>query len=175
MNWDTTAAIAEIIGMIALVISLLYLAVQMRAATRQRKRESYYSILSELDDFCRLVAQDQTNSDIFWRASKGLANLTDAERLRYFLVLSLLFRSWEKAFHYRSVGELDEWSSEVMTKPMRDFTMSNGVQEYWAMRKHWYTAEFRESVDKQMKEKGGVDLYGEQFRIFGSAEEKGGA
>lgn len=174
MNWDMIAALAEIVGTMAIVISLLYVAREMKEATRQRKRESYHSILNEVDDFCRVVAQEQTTSDIWWRAGNGLENLTDAERLRYFAMLYILFRSWEKAFHYRKVGELDDWSSEVITKPMRDFTMSRGVQEYWALRKHWYTADFRDSVDRQMNEKSGRDLYGDNFRTLGRAEIQGG-
>lgn len=172
MNWNMITAIAAIIGTIAVVVSLLYVARQMKAATRQRTLESYHSVVREVDDFCKLFAQEGANSDIWWRASKGLGNLTDAERVRYFAMLFILFRSWEKAFHYHSEGELEDWSAEVVAKPMVDFTMSNGVQEYWALRKRWYTADFRNWVDKQIKERSGVDVYGDQFRIFGSAESK---
>ena len=144
----------------------------MKEATRQRGLESYHSVLSEMDDFSKLIAQDQGSSDLWWRASKGLGRLTDAERVRYFAMLFILFRSWEKAFRYHSQGELEDWSADVVTKPMVDFAMSNGVQEYWALRKRWYAADFRDWVDNQIKERSGVDVYGEQFRIFGSADAK---
>ena len=144
----------------------------MKEATRQRRLESHHSVLGEMEDFCKLIAHDQANSDIWWRASKGLRNLTDAERVRYFAMLFILFRSWEKAFHYQGEGELEDWSAEVITKPMVDFTMSDGVQEYWALRKRWYAANFRHWVDKQIKEHGGVDVYDDLFRTFGSADAK---
>ena len=172
MNWEMITAFAAVIGSIAIVASLLYVAHQMKKATRQRDLESYHSVLSEVDDFCKLIAEDHANSDIWWRASKGIANLTDVERVRYFAMLFILFRSWEKAFHYQSGGELEEWTSDVITKPMADFAMSDGVQEYWAIRKRWYAADFRDWVDKQIKERSGVDAYGEEFRIFGSADAK---
>jgi hypothetical protein len=106
------------------------------------------------------------------RASKGLETLTDAERVRYFGMLGVLFRSWERAFHYRRDGESDDWRAETAAKSMADITMSRGVQEYWALRKRWYTADFQDWVDKKIKERGGVDVYGEQFRVFGGAEVK---
>jgi hypothetical protein len=140
----------------------------MRATTEQRKLDSHHVVLGEVDDFCKLIAHDHANADIWWRASKGLRNLTDAERVRYFAMLFILFRSWEKAFLYYGEGELEDWSAEAITKPMVDFTMSDGVQEYWALRKRWYIADFRRWVDKHIKEHSGVDLYGEQFQIFGS-------
>jgi hypothetical protein len=53
--------------------------------------------------------------------------------------------------------------------------MSRGVQEYWALRKRWYTEDFQRWVDEKIKERGGVDVYGDQFRVFGSAEGKDGS
>jgi hypothetical protein len=170
MNWDMITALAATVGTIAVVFSLLYVARQMKEAARQRRMESYNSVLGEVDAFGKLLAQDHANADIWWRASKGLENLTDAERVRYFGMLSILFRSWEKAYHYHIEGEFEDWRGEVITKSMADITMSPGVQEYWALRKRWYTAEFQRWIDNKIKERGGVDVYGEQFRIFGSAE-----
>lgn len=170
MNWGMITALAQIVGAIAVVVCLLYVARQMKEARRQRRIESYHAVLDKVDDFSRLMALDHASSDIWWRASKGLENLTDAERVRYFAMLFILFRSWEKAFHYHREGESEDWSAEVVTKTMADFTMSRGVQEYWALRKRWYTADFQHWVDNKIKERSGVDIYGEQFRIFGSAD-----
>lgn len=172
MNWEMITALAAIIGTIAIVASLLYVAREMKESRRQRSIEAYHRALDEVDDFAKLMAQDHANSDIWWRASKGVENLTDVERVRYFAMLFVLFRSWEKAFHYQGEGAQQDWSAEVSLKTMADFTMSPGVQEYWALRKRWYTADFRHWVDNKIKERSGVDVYGDQFRIFGSAEAK---
>jgi hypothetical protein len=169
MNWEMITAFAAIIGTIAVVVSLLYVGRQVQEATRQRKVESYNSVL---DVFTNLLAHDQTGSDIWWRASKGLETLTDAERVRYFGMLALVFRSWERVFHYRNEGGSEDWRAEFLTKSMTDVTMSRGVQEYWALRKRWYTEDFQRWVDEKIKERGGVDVYGDQFRVFGSAEGK---
>jgi hypothetical protein len=170
MNWDMVTALAAILGMIAVVVALLSVARQMKEATRQRKLESHHAVVRDVDEACKLMAQDQSSADIWWRASKGVRNLADAERVRYFAMLFILFRSWEKAFQYQREGELEDWSAEAITKTMVDFTMSNGVQEYWALRKRWYRLDFQDWVDSKIKERSGVDLYGDQFRIFGSAE-----
>jgi hypothetical protein len=172
MNWGMVTAIVAIIGTIAVVVTLLYVARQIKEVTRQRRLESYQFTLGEADEFCKLIARDHANSDIWWRASKGLGNLTDVERVRYFAMLFILFRSWEKAFHFHSEGQSEEWNAEIVMKPMADFIMSNGVQEYWALRKRWYKEDFRHWVDKQIRERSGIDVYGDDFRIFGSAELK---
>jgi hypothetical protein len=163
------ALVAVVLGAIGIILSLIYIGRQMKEATRQRRIDSHHSILAELDDFCKLVAHDNVSADIWWRATNGLRHLTDAERVRYFAMLFILFRTWEKAFRYRTAGELEEWTADIIMKPMVDFTSSDGVQEYWALRKRWYTPDFREWVDKQVRERSGIEIYGEQFRIFGSA------
>lgn len=170
MNWEMITAVAETIGTIAVVLTLLYVAREMKEARRQKKIEAYHAILDEADDFAKLLAQDDENADIWWRASPGLENLTDSERVRYFAMLHILFRSWEKVFHHHYEGGSEDWSAEFLTKSMADFTMSRGVQEYWALRKRWYTAEFQDWVDAKMKERSGIEVYGDQFRIFGSAD-----
>lgn len=172
MNWDMITALAEIIGMIAVVAALLYVALQIKETARQRRLESYRSAVGAVDEPAKLLAQDHANSDIWWRASKGVENLTDAERVRYFAMLLLLFRAWEKAFHYHREGIFEDWSADILTKTMADFTTSPGVQEYWALRKRWYTEDFQQWVDNKIRERSGVDVYGEQFRIFGSADTK---
>lgn len=170
MNWDEISNVVAIVGVFAIALALVYVAAQIKAATRQRTLDSYQSVLAEIDGFCKLIADDADNAEVWWRASKGLAKLTDAERVRYFAMVFILFRSWEKAFHHRSEGELEQWNAEIVTKPMVDFMMSDGMQEYWALRKHWYTSNFRHWVDELIKNRSGVDIYGEQFRIFGSAD-----
>jgi hypothetical protein len=164
-------ALAEIIGMVAVVVALLYVGRQMKEATHQRKVELYNSALGEQDAVAKLLAHDQTTADIWLRASKGLETLTDAERMRYFGMISIVFRSWERMFHYRSGGESD-WRAEAAIKNIADIAMSRGVQEYWALRKRWYTEDFQHWIDDKIKERGGVDVYGDQFRVFGSAEGK---
>jgi hypothetical protein len=175
MNWDMITAIAAVAGAIALAVFLPAMALQIKESARQRRLAEYHAVMRGLDDGSRLIAHDHSNADIWWRASKGVENLTDVERVRYFALLFVMLRAWERAFQYRNENTSDEFDTEVVTRPMVDFTMSNGVQEYWALRKRWFTADFQDWVERQMKERSGVDIYGEQFRIFGSVDPRDGA
>lgn len=172
MNFDMLTAIAALVAAVALVVFLPMLLLEMREATRQRRLAAYHSVMDAVDTSSGFIAHDPASADIWWRASRGVEHLTDVERVRYFAILFVMFRSWERAFHYRNEEAAGEFDVEIVTKPMVDFAMSNGVQEYWALRKRWFTPEFRDWVDQQVKERAGVDIYGEQFRAFGSADER---
>ena len=62
MNWDMITALAVVIGTLAVVIALLYAALQIKEATRQRRIESYHAVLDEVDDCSKLLAEDGETS-----------------------------------------------------------------------------------------------------------------
>ena len=59
MNWGLITALA-IVGTIAVVVALVYVARQIKEATHQRRVESYHSVLGELDALAKLLAQDHS-------------------------------------------------------------------------------------------------------------------
>jgi len=170
MIWQVVTAIATVVIGITLLAFLPLVLLHLRAVARERRLVAFNAVMDAVDNGSTYIAKDHSCADIWWRASKGVENLTDAERVRYFAILFLMFRSWERAFHFRNDRPDDEFSGDIVIRPLADFTQSNGVQEYWALRKRWFTADFRDWVDQQMKERSGVDVYGEQFRMFGSAD-----
>jgi hypothetical protein len=172
MNYDVITAIAAVVAAVALAVFLPVLVGQLREAARRRRLADYHSVMDAVDGASGHIAHDNASADIWWRASKGVENLTDVERVRYFAMLFMMFRSWERAFHYRNEEAEGEFDVEIVNRPIVDFAMSNGVQEYWALRKRWFSPEFREWFDQQVKERAGVDIYGEQFRVFGSADQR---
>lgn len=169
---EVVTAIAAVIVGITLLVFLPLVLLQLKEVARERRLAAFNAIMDAVDNGSTFIAKDHTCADIWWRASKGLENLTDAERVRYFAILFLMFRSWERAFHFRNDRPGDELSTEIVTRPLADFARSNGVQEYWALRKQWFTADFRDWVDLQIKNRSGVDVYGDQFRMFGSADQR---
>ena len=59
MNWDAVSAIAEIIGAVAVVATLLYLAVQIRQANRQDLLGSFQHMHDTINSFLRMIAESE--------------------------------------------------------------------------------------------------------------------
>ncbi len=167
MDWTMIGAIGELVGGAAVVLSLLYVARQLGRSTRQARVEAYHSVLSEVNAFAATLANDADCADIWWRAMDGLSGLTDAERIRFHALLFTLFRSWEKLFHYHRAGELDDWSAEGVHQTLGDMTAYRGLQEYWGLRKHWYSTEFQEWVDAIISGGEQTDIYREKWSSIG--------
>jgi len=69
MNWDALGSLSELVGAVAVVLTLLYLTTQIRQGTNQMRNEghigvtnSYNAILKQLfedDDLFKIVVQHQ--------------------------------------------------------------------------------------------------------------------
>ena len=83
MNWDAIGAVAEAIGALGVIASLLYLAMQVRASTRASAVESKLASTRFYTDFLSSLIQSPELNELFLRGRKDLANLTPQEFIRF--------------------------------------------------------------------------------------------
>ena len=57
MNWDAIGAIAETVGTLAVLVTLVYLAIQLRVSNKQREIESYRHNLEGLNTICGILSE----------------------------------------------------------------------------------------------------------------------
>ncbi len=142
MNWDAISAVAETVGTILVLITLLYVAVQMRIANKQREMESLRHTYDGLNQMCELLSESTEKASIVKRGRESLENLTDEERMMF------------EFMHIRILNTVESWYMQLMeTSPpgeYRDQQLENiagvivymlnypGAQEIWGMAKHTF-------------------------------------
>jgi len=97
MNWDAIGAIAETVGTLAVLITLVYLAVQLRTANKQREIESLRHNWDGLNQICSILSESPEKASIVLRGRESLQNITDEERMIFeFIHISMLntFEVW---------------------------------------------------------------------------------
>ena len=104
MNWDALAAISEIVGAIAVIITLAYLAVQIRQSNDLLRSESRQALVT--NDVTSLGA-NITNSDVF-KKYVFEENLSAEEQLRMSFMFTLDLRNREFEYFQFKNGLLDE-------------------------------------------------------------------
>jgi formate/nitrite transporter FocA (FNT family) len=97
MNWEAIAAIGEIVGAIAVVVSLVYLALQIRTQNKQAKLTAIHEMSREHGIASETMATGSL-SNIFVRANKDYQSITEAEAVQLVVFVTGLFRAWESAF-----------------------------------------------------------------------------
>ena len=84
MNWEALGAIGEIVGAVAVVLTLGYLAVQIRQNTRAVRSSVFSELQSEVRQNSFALANDEDLARIWRQANEEFDSLTADERTRFF-------------------------------------------------------------------------------------------
>ena len=96
MNWDAIAAAAELLAALGVVISLIYLAGQVRGSLNQARQSAIQSLVNQMNNVWTGIAANREHADIWVRGSKGVAELHDeTEGVQFSAFLLSIFRPYE--------------------------------------------------------------------------------
>ncbi len=175
MNWEMVGAIGEVGGAIAVVLSLLYLARQVRDSSLQDRRTQYGDINRDFLQFTDATSKSASLADLVFRGMRDRDSLSPPEVYRFNSTLLGLFRAQEAMFHYHREGGIHDWGFESYRASMIDIVGVPGIQAYWRDRRHWFSTEFQGEVDKYLQEDSGRLLATYDLETEGSGDAGGDA
>ncbi len=154
MNWTMIGAMGELLGALAVVVSLIYLARQVKesAGAEQRtlgaaQRTQYFQLNTEIANFADGISHEDEWSDILFRGFVDRTSLSPKEIFRFNAGMLGLFRAWEARFEYAREGSVHDWGAEGHKAMMIDVLGYPGAQSYWKDRAGWFSKDFRVEVD----------------------------
>ena len=145
MNWDAVGAIGEIVGAGAVVISLVYLAIQIRAQNKEAQVAAMHEISVGYRDSLATFA-DEGMANIFEKAYDGVDDLSISESVRLIAGLQRVFRVWEEAFIQYEAGRLDPRIWDSMVRQYASYLSMPPFLHVWEMRKEYFDHQFLEYV-----------------------------
>ena len=108
MNWDAVIAIAEIVGVVALIASLIYVAVQIRQNTDIARATIVHQTSVSFSRFHELLAADAELTDIYLRGIDG-EDLSKIDARRFESLIEITMAYLEDVDHqYKSDLYFDE-------------------------------------------------------------------
>ena len=152
MDWNMIGALGEVAGAIAVVITLFYLARQVRDSARQNRRTQYAQLNRDFLQLPAAVAQDESFSNVFFKGAVDPSGLSPAELARFYSGVLLVFRAIEALYHYHREGSIDDWGADSYRATMVDMMSLPGFRLYWEERQHWFSTEFRSEVQTWLAE-----------------------
>lgn len=147
MNWDAIGAISELIGAVAVVVTLIYLAVQIRQNTRAIRLDTGHAITEEFRGMFALMAEHKELADLVHKAAADPSAITGVDKVRYYGLNGNFIRALENAYIQWSEGALDMRHWEGMKRMLSDYARLPGFQEFWRDRKHWFSDDFQQFMD----------------------------
>jgi hypothetical protein len=83
VNWDAIGAVAEAIGAVGVIASLLYLATQVRASTRASAVEAKLQSTRLLNEFIDDLIENPELNDLYLRGLADLESLSESDYYRF--------------------------------------------------------------------------------------------
>ena len=119
MDLQLLANLGDAIGGLGVVVSLLYLAVQIRQNTKAVRSSSYHQAAEQTWNYCLAVAQDESLAEILAKRMAG-ENLTPAEQIRADISDQALIYGFENMLRLHEQGLVDSeiWQN-FMTNSMQ--------------------------------------------------------
>lgn len=163
MTLQELGSLGEIIAALATIVTLIYLAVQIRQNT-QSVRMSAETEMSH--QFAQWSAQVVNNPDLgrIWDTAAGdMESLTDDEKRVYLWYVAELFFLYEGQFHLFDGGHIDEASWGPKADFMIVLLKNDFVSNWWKSRMAPFSNKFFDYIDARRES---VNVVGEHKNVL---------
>jgi len=152
MDLQTFANLGEFLGGLAVIVSLVYLGLQVRQNTQSLRTENYGRALDRVASMQSELSRDTELSRLFSRAVVDPSQLTPAERIQFTWALYEAFGAFEFMFLASRTRGLSEevwarWSSTVAW-----WLSFPGVRSWWHHRPVPFSVSFTSYVEGILSE-----------------------
>ncbi len=148
MNWEAIGAIGEIVGAIAVVVTIGYLAVQIRQNTISLRSASVQQILQGIAELNQFLGSAPDVTDLWWRGTRDPASLSEEEWHRFIHIASAYIRRMELMFLNHLQGSVPAQVWEAQTNNLRRWFSTPGIQRWLSDLGSSVNADFRGYVDQ---------------------------
>ena len=148
MSLEDLGNIGEFVAAIAVVVSLIYLAVQIRQNTRSVRAATHHSSARSATETQNVFAQSNDAARIFRIGSRELEELNEDERLRFDSMLLSIFAWYEDAFFQYQQSMIDREVWEGRQRGLLGQLKRPGTASWWTRRSGFFANSFASYVDQ---------------------------
>jgi hypothetical protein len=146
MNWEMLSAVGQLVAVLIGIPSLIYLALQIREQTKERRQSAVNALTVQWGDLTKAHQSEEFNA-LYLRCVQSFSDLDAVSKLTFSAFQTRFFRNFEGMYFSFCDGLLTPPLWGEIQRTMSDFLAYPGVRQWWATRKHWYTEEFARVVD----------------------------
>lgn len=141
------AQVAEIVGAVAIVVSLIHVSLEVSDNTRAIRSAAVNDASTSMQAWYLQVSGNQQLSSIFYRGIRDPASLSQEELFQFFMSAHAAILGFQNAFELALEGTLDEDVKRSITMSLLATRNEPGFKLYWSQRQDYFTPEFRAFVD----------------------------
>jgi hypothetical protein len=141
-------SIGEFVAAIATLVTLVYLALQIRHSTQEARAASRNAVSQSFVDLMTHISHDLETTKLTRRGFIDPESLDDDDTLRFDCIGMALFQNFEAAFAQRQRQVLtdDDWEKWVVI--IKQYMAQPGVQQFWSRTAAAFNPAFRRYVEE---------------------------
>ena len=147
MTWEMLAAVGQLVAAFVGIPSLLYLALQIRAQTKERREAAANVLTAQWGELTRALHESDEFATLFLSGLQRFDELDAVSKLRFSAFFNRFFNNFKAMYFSYREGVLPEALWKDLEQTLSDFLAYPGAQQWWATRKHWHRAELGQLVD----------------------------
>jgi hypothetical protein len=147
MNWEAIGAVGEILGVIAVVVTLIYLAIQIRHSTAQARASMTKDLFLATRSATFEIAGNPELGQIMAEIRGNEIGLQ-----RQDMFYQSFFRLYEIVVTLFNQGFVDRGIYESYVATIRMFCATEPFEDYWARNRQIFQEEFRAFVEAQLQD-----------------------
>lgn len=148
MTLEELAYISQIIGVVAVFASLIFVGVQIRQNTLATRAASHNAVSDSLNEINRMFAENADLTRIWIAGAANRQALTPEERWRFDSTMRAYLHVCETMFIQAGLGTGDKSVLQAEEEGIRRTLAAPGVREWWTENPYGFCAEFRTYVAK---------------------------
>lgn len=150
MTWDAIVALSQLVAAVGVILSLIFLAIQLRQNTRAVRSASIQNLVESLADTAQAAVENEYVVPILLKANAGYESLTEEERARLHFWLLMTFRRFEGVYFQRTLGLVDLAVIDGFERSHLSILASKSGQAWWPNAKVLFNSRFVSYVDGQL-------------------------
>lgn len=136
MNWDAIGAVGEVLGALGVILTLGYLAVQIRVNTKAMNNQSIHDAQEFVTVSCLPLVEDAEVTEIYVRGMKSFEDLNEIEQVRFHYLCTQRIHAAAA-----NMNLLHDKASNRETQFWIERMMRNdGFRAWWLQRGQWVVA-----------------------------------
>jgi hypothetical protein len=147
MTLEQSALIAEIMGSIATVVALVYLAIQIKDGARASRSAAVTDATAAMQAFYQELGSNPETCKLFLDGLMKPDTLSQEDQYQWLMMMHSCFLGFQVSFFLAREGTLDVALRDSIATAMRATNHLPGPHFYWRQRKAFFQPEFVQWVE----------------------------
>lgn len=142
MTLDAIGNIGELLGSLGVLLSLFYLAIQIKRNTEAERTSTYQKVVSDFGVFNQTMAASPDLLNLFVEGMERFENRSTEEKARLSQMFFLCFHYFENMYYQQRKGYMEQEVWMGWKRLMLAYFARPGFQQWWAMRRGAFSESF---------------------------------